>query len=1829
MVFGDETLELSPEELEAVPHKQVATYAVKRHLEQQRLQKNDASPTSNPSSSKIKMSKSPLAASPVSSTSLASGGGGEGVHYAMIERGSEAGKNKKKQADNTTRALVTELRRLTTVLEVQSGVMNNMSSATSSKTSKKTSTASSPLLGPSTKHSSTSSNKAFEAADEDLRRAYLLEFDFSLEKQVRKKWAPWLRESTPSDTVEALIPPIDDEASTSFSPPTSSSTVSGSGSGESRRTFDDFLWQVLGLKMEKIKVRTTTDLPSLTLFVEQVRPDSPADRAGISAGCRLIQWDNKDVALVTSNYNKSSRKNRPLATVSAPKGDFYADADHLPRDQLTGLIRADPHVLRDLLVENRSRTVRLSFLDSTGVTLTGSNVLFAYPTRPEKTVLRGMSFLINAGEKVAFVGGSGSGKSTVLQLLQRCYFPDGGNIQMNGYPLKEIFTQTFRSLVGVVSQDPTLFGSLTIRENLLLGIDDGSRQKISDDAILSILDVLKLRDWVQALPQGLESSGVFLSGGQKQRLSIGRAMLRNPAILILDEATSALDMDSEKQVMACVDSLGQPSALLEPFHAGLPTLQAAMQRRYKVTMIVVAHRLSTVENCDKIVVLKNGRVSQCGTHQELLLDPHGLYASMVQQGATTEDPKQTRRETAHKNHLLKGPSSALQPPATRQLFRKESAQLEPSFFVTPDMGRAIMGTGLQDGYAVNVNRGFETDGMLTSMARSRMMYGLFGKERRDTAPLDSQVEDRDSANLRQTRTRRTTNVEPVEDKIAVPSPKSKSKDGKPTTSPKLKKKDSKTRNSDTKSTGAEESHAQQSRLSGQTPLDTSNAAQQGLLSTMLGFGEAPKENVDDVFGDLAPPSTTAADKSPKREGKRSIASISGGLHTRQEIQQQQQQQLLPADDLQDAPEQRRSSGRTQHGVGFPWFQRTGEGEAGFYNGYVYQGDEFSDDEADETNALLLTSKAPTLGRGPDALLRTSATSYRAIDFDARASAAEAVAAESSSDSEEEDPAYDSSSSASVDDERHSRLSSGTIQESAMEDDAAPRSARRKKKQPKMTAAEKRLAQTTFSGSLKRLLRAPFTTPHEVRAFLVPAILLSTGIGICRPIAAWILCKTLLSNKGVPVAIERVEQGVEVERNLGIYTTGRRWMDLGCIGLGGIGLTLIFLLFMQQWIYYTKLITQVLARVRARVFRSIVTQELLWHDLPENAPDRLCNLLQRSCNAFVELIPCVGNLTQDLVTVLGSLGVSFGLAWEMSLVLFFAIIGITVMLFWLTATFGDPGPPSVAELTTQKYVSESIFAVRVLRGLNGTEEFYLRFKHMVAQEQEAQLITSRRQAIARGLTETSQALLFLTVSGFGTILIAKGVSTGVAIFTVLFVFILIASSGANLATTFGLIAEGKRGAAELFFTLDRKPMIQYTYADPVNMVPEPQRFRKLARNQKKIKDFEQIRFQNVHFSYPSRPKNPILRGLTLEINRGDTVALCGPSGGGKSTVMQLLLRFYDPNQFVSGLYRKDRNVQKYLLHGSFAGRVVLNKDELDLRTAVDLKSWRSIIGYVGQEPVLFDMSAWDNIVYSLEAEEQAKVTVDQVKEVAKQAMVDFLGEVAPPPASSAVTTSPTPSGGLPGFESAATGASSPSSLGEVKTAGTAVSVDSGAATTATPRKSAAQVGFYPSGDIMMDNITSEGSKQTPTSPATGATTPFMPSSYSQQPQSAEGKKPAEIGWHTLLGTRASLLSGGQRQRLSIARALLRKPQILLLDEATAALDNNSQREVQAALDALLQTMGKRMTVITIAHRLSTIRNYSKILVIKQGALVEQGNHDMLLQQNGIYAGLYYASVGDEH
>lgn len=278
-------------------------------------------------------------------------------------------------------------------------------------------------------------------------------------------------------------------------------------------------------------------------------------------------------------------------------GDIYA--------QLQKTIGASDRILEiledpsEVHLEDKTENVAIDF-----GTIELKNIHFSYPSRPSVEILKGISIRIEPGQKVAIVGTSGTGKSTLAQLMMRFYEPNTGEIELNGRNINAYSVNAWRKMLALVPQEVLLFGG-SIRENIAYGKPGATQAEIEHAA-----EQAYAREFIESFPEKWDTlvgeRGVKLSGGQRQRIAIARAILKDPKFLLLDEATSALDSESEKWVQSALEEL--------------------MKNR---TSLIIAHRLSTIRSADQIIVMESGKIVEAGTHEELLAKKQSVYRKMV------------------------------------------------------------------------------------------------------------------------------------------------------------------------------------------------------------------------------------------------------------------------------------------------------------------------------------------------------------------------------------------------------------------------------------------------------------------------------------------------------------------------------------------------------------------------------------------------------------------------------------------------------------------------------------------------------------------------------------------------------------------------------------------------------------------------------------------------------------------------------------------------------------------------------------------------------------------------------------------------------------------------------------------------------------------------------------------------------------------------------------------------------------------------------------------------------------------------------------------------
>lgn len=526
---------------------------------------------------------------------------------------------------------------------------------------------------------------------------------------------------------------------------------------------------------------------------------------------------------------------------------------------------------------------------------------------------------------------------------------------------------------------------------------------------------------------------------------------------------------------------------------------------------------------------------------------------------------------------------------------------------------------------------------------------------------------------------------------------------------------------------------------------------------------------------------------------------------------------------------------------------------------------------------------------------------------------------------------------------------------------------------------------------------------------------------------------------------------------------KRDVGMLCLILVGLGFGCIFSMTGQQgfcgWAG-----TKLTKRVREKLFRAILKQEPGWFDSDDHSTGILVSRLSIDCISFRSVL---GDRFSVLVMGLSSaavgLGISFILQWRL------ALVAMAVTPFTLGASYFNL-IVSIAQLDNSYYAKASTIAagavsnIRTVTTFSTQEQIVQSFDQALAEPKQTSIRRSQILGLALGFSQGAMYGAYTLTLWFGAYLVQQGKSNFGDVYKIFLILVLSSFSVGQLA---GLAPDTSMAATAIpsvFEILNRKPLIE----------DDKQKGKKSERSSA----FD-IEFRRVTFSYPSRPEMIVLRNFSLKIKGGTVMALVGGSGSGKSTVIWMIQRFYDPNQ----------------------GKVMMNG--MDLRE-VNLKWLRKQTALVGQEPALFAGSIRENIAFG-----DLNASWAEIEEAAKEAYIHKF--------------------------------------------------------------------------------------------------------ISSLPQ----------GYDTQVGESGTQLSGGQKQRIAIARAILKNSKILLLDEASSALDLESEKHIQKALKKVCQ----QATTIIVAHRLSTIREANFIAVVKDGEVVEYGSHDTLMASNidGVYASLVCAET----
>ncbi|KAL1626614.1 GTPase-activating protein [Diplodia seriata] len=498
-------------------------------------------------------------------------------------------------------------------------------------------------------------------------------------------------------------------------------------------------------------------------------------------------------------------------------------------------------------------------------------------------------------------------------------------------------------------------------------------------------------------------------------------------------------------------------------------------------------------------------------------------------------------------------------------------------------------------------------------------------------------------------------------------------------------------------------------------------------------------------------------------------------------------------------------------------------------------------------------------------------------------------------------------------------------------------------------------------------------------------------------------------------------------------------------------------FTGQGLCFAVCSEKLIHRVRDTAFRTMLRQDIAFFDKDENSAGSLTSFLSTETTALAGLSGAtLGTIFTVLTTLIGALALGISIGWKLGLVCASTIpvlLACGFLRFWILARFEQRSKKAYE--SSASYACEATSAIRTVASLTREEDVYTNYHDQLVAQGSKNLRSILRSSTLYALSQSGMFLCTALGFWYGGTLISKDEYT---LFQFFVCFAAITFGAQSAGTIFSFapdMGKAKHAAVQLKTLFDRKPEIDTWSQDG-----------------EKIQTMEgNIEFRNVHFRYPTRPEQPVLRGLDLTVKPGQYVALVGASGCGKSTTIALLERFYDP----------------------LSGGIYVDGKEI---SSLNINDYRSYIALVSQEPTLYQGTIRDNILLGADRE---NVPEDSIIKACKDANI------------------------------------------------------------------------Y---DFIMS----------------------LPEAF-----------------NTVCGSKGTLLSGGQKQRIAIARALLRDPKILLLDEATSALDSESEKIVQAALDAA----AKGRTTLAVAHRLSTIQKADVIYVFDGGKVVEAGTHNELLARKGRY------------
>ncbi|KAL4577221.1 hypothetical protein LXL04_013326 [Taraxacum kok-saghyz] len=1404
------------------------------------------------------------------------------------------------------------------------------------------------------------------------------------------------------------------------------------------------------------------------------------------------------------------------------------------------------------------------------------NVKFAYPSRPESVIFRDFNLKVPAGKTVALVGGSGSGKSTVIALLQRFYDPQGGQICVDGVRIDKLQLKWLRSQMGLVSQEPALFAT-SIKENIIFGKEDASM-----DEVIEASKASNAHNFISQLPQAYDTQvgerGIQISGGQKQRIAIARAIIKSPRILLLDEATSALDSESERVVQEALD-------------------QAAVGR----TTIVIAHRLSTIRNADVIVVVQDGQVVESGSHDDLIQLQNGFYKSLVHLQQTKQNdyepappgPSSTydvpnmnnrqqsivsRSNSANHGGGTGGDKLTSQPhvdqvfpvPSFKRLLAMNIPELRQA--LCGSVGAILFGA-VQPVYSfamgsmisvyfldnhdeikhktmiyslwfaslavftmvVNIIQHYNFAAMgeyLTKRVREKMLskilafeIGWFDKAENLTGALCSRLA-KDANVVRSLVGDRCSLLIQTFSAVTVASTMGLVIAWRlalvmiavqPLIIFAFYSKRVLLKIMSQKAMKAQE---ESSKLAAEAVSNlrtvTAFSSQTRILKMLQETQKAPlRESIRQAwyagfglaFSQSLIPSTWAlafwyggtltyliliSTGRVIADAGTMTNDLAKGSDAVQSVFEVLDRHTLIEPEDADGNKPKFITGHVEiRDVDFAYPARPDvmifKGfsiniEAGKSTALVGQSgsgkstiigliERFYDpmkgvvkvDGRDIKSYHLrtlrkyiaLVSQEPTLFAG---------TIHENIIYGASGDVTESEVIEAAKAANAHDfiavlkDGYDTWCG-----DRGVQLSGGQKQRVAI--------ARAILKNPAVLLLDE--ATSALDSQSEKVVQDALERMMVGRTSVVVAHRLST-IQSCDTIA--VLEKGKVAENGNHGSLlakgpTGAYYSLSTEPNRKFSNGSVRsifmhadsvdmfLMTLGIIGAVG-----------DEGYCWTRTAERQASRLRSAYLKAVLRQEVAYFDLNVTSTAEIIASVSSDSLVIQEVISeKVPVFLMSMSNFCGAYVVSLILLWRLAIVGFpFVIILVFPGLIYGRVLMRLSRKMREEYNKAGAVAEQAISSVRTVYSFVGENKTITEYSAAL----QATVELGLKQGLAKGITIGCIGVAYAVLSflcWYGSRLVMYHGAKGGTVFVVAAA---ICSGGLSLGNAWSNVkyfSDAMAAGERIREVTDRVPLI-----DSDNME---------GRILEEVSG--EVEFKNVKFAYPSRPESMILKDFNLKVPPGKTVALVGGSGSGKSTVIALLQRFYDPK----------------------GGEIRVDGVSID---KLQLKWLRSQMGLVSQEPALFATSIKENILFGKE-----DATIDEVIEAAK--------------ASNA------------------------------------------------------------------HNFISQ-----------------LPQTYDTQ-----------------VGERGVQMSGGQKQRIAIARAIIKSPRILLLDEATSALDTKSERIVQKALDHA--TIGR--TAIVIAHRLSTIRNADIIQVVQDGRVVESGSHDDLIQiDDGFYTSLirlHETNQNDEH